>query len=113
MVVQFPVKEQAVGSNPTLYKNAKSVSVVCEKHLMLDTQVNQVHRSSQGESGLYQKFRSPQGLMDRKFNGKQDTEQHMTTSLLPGFKNGDADNRRGYRKGLRGCREKQCSQGAV
>jgi hypothetical protein len=37
---------------------------------MLDTQVNQVHRSSQGESGLYSKFRSPQGLMVRKINGK-------------------------------------------
>jgi hypothetical protein len=30
---------------------------MCEKHLMLDTQVNQVQRSSQGEIGLYWKFR--------------------------------------------------------
>ena len=41
---------------------------------MLDTQVNQVWRSSQGEISLYQKFRSSQGLMDRKFNGEEDTE---------------------------------------
>ena len=35
------------------YKNAKTVSVIREKHLMLDTQVNQVQRSSQGDIGLY------------------------------------------------------------
>jgi hypothetical protein len=31
---------------------------MCERHLMLDTQVNQVQRSSQGEIGLCQKFRN-------------------------------------------------------
>jgi hypothetical protein len=41
---------------------------------MLDTQVNQVQRSSQGEIGLYWKFRSPQGLMGRKLNGVDGTE---------------------------------------
>ena len=41
---------------------------------MLDTQVNQVQRNSQGEIGLYQKFRSSQGLMVRKINGEEDTE---------------------------------------
>jgi hypothetical protein len=30
---------------------------MCEKHLILDTQVNQVQRSSQGEIGLCWKFR--------------------------------------------------------
>jgi hypothetical protein len=55
-------------------KNAKTASVMCEKHLMLDTQVNQVHRSSQGESGLYQKFRNglatvngSQGQRERRY----------------------------------------------
>ena len=63
------------GSNPNYhYKNAKTDSVISEKHLMLDTQVNQVQRNSQGEIGLYQKFRSSQGLMVRKINGNKDTE---------------------------------------
>jgi hypothetical protein len=53
LVERQSFKLNAVGSIPTINKNAKSASVVCEKHLMLDTQVNQVHRSSQGESGLY------------------------------------------------------------
>ena len=41
---------------------------------MLDTQVNQVRGLSQGESGLYWKFRSPEGLMGRKLNGVDGTE---------------------------------------
>ena len=58
LVEQLPVKESAVGSNPTIDKNAKTDSVMCENHLILDTQVNQVQRSSQGEIGLCWKFRN-------------------------------------------------------
>ena len=36
MVVQFPFKEQAVGSNPTLYKNAKTAPDNVESGLKLD-----------------------------------------------------------------------------
>ena len=42
LVEQLPVKESAVGSNPTIDKNAKTDSVMCENRLILDTQVNQV-----------------------------------------------------------------------
>ena len=53
LVEHLNVNETAVGSNPTLlYKNAKSASVVCEKHLILKTSVNWVWRSSQGEINL-------------------------------------------------------------
>lgn len=44
--------------------------------------------------------------MARKVNGKEGVEYHLTTSLMPDFKNGDTARRRNYRKGLRGCRKK-------
>ena len=40
LVEQFHVKESAVGSNPTIDKNAKSASVCCESHLMLRASAN-------------------------------------------------------------------------
>ncbi len=73
MVDRLSFKQNAVGSNPIINKNAKTASVICEKHLILDTQVNQVQRSSQGEIGLCKKFRNglapvngSQGQRDRK-----------------------------------------------
>ena len=38
-------------------KKAKTDSVICEKHLILEWQHNQVQRNSQGEIGLCMKFR--------------------------------------------------------
>ena len=63
-------------NSPTLHQtnqNAKTDTVVCEKHLILGAQANQVRRSSQGEICLYWKFRKvlahlngSQGQRDRK-----------------------------------------------
>lgn len=39
-------------------QKAKSESVVCERHLILDTKVNQVYRNSQGESSLFWEIRN-------------------------------------------------------
>jgi hypothetical protein len=47
-----------VASNPLSNIKAKTDSVVCEKHLILGAQANQVRRNSQGEICLCRKFRS-------------------------------------------------------
>jgi hypothetical protein len=46
-----------VASKPLSNKNAKTDSVICEKHLILEAQANQVQRNSQGEIGLCRMFR--------------------------------------------------------
>jgi hypothetical protein len=66
--------QTAVGSIPTINEKAKTSPVICERHLILGAQANQVRRNSQGEICLCRKFRSPQGLMGRKLNGKQSIE---------------------------------------
>jgi hypothetical protein len=69
MVEHLHFKEKAVGSIPTFYQQkAKSVSVVCEKHLILEPQGNQVWRNSQGEISSCKGFRK--GLAP--LNGSQD-----------------------------------------
>ena len=86
LVEQLPVKESAVGSNPTIDKKAKTDSVVCEKHLILDQQWNQVRRNSQGEICLCQKFRkwlAPlNGSQDQRSRKRRIAYSVKTTACL-------------------------------
>ncbi len=42
LVERQSFKLNAVGSNPTINKNAKTATVMCEKYLILEPQGNQV-----------------------------------------------------------------------